>query len=477
MIRRLIAQNEFTQTRRDRRFVVAGGVVLLLLLVATWTGFRNYQSLADKRAQANQTARAAWLGQPEKNPHSAAHYGTFAFRPKSDLSFLDFGLDTYTGVSVYLEGHRQNDAKFSAAEDATVLIRFGEMTVAFVLQLLIPLLIIFLCFSTFTREREENTLKLVLSQGVSVADLYWGKVRGMSQLVALVVGPALLLAGGLLFAQTGFSATADTLLRLGLFVLIYALYFFLFIAGSVFVSARSESSRSSLLTLLSIWIVACVVLPKATANLGESLFSVPSNYAFKRLIHEDEEKGIDGHNPSNARAKELEKKVLAQYGVDSVSQLPVNFDGIVMQEGEKYTSMVYQKHFRALQEQFQRQNSLATVVGFVNPYLAVRNLSMGLSGSDYAHFLDFKGKAEQYRFGLVERLNNQMKTFSKTGDWEKKVSREFWAKTPDFAYQLPSVGWALRQHALSGLALLLFGGVLLWGIGRSLSNSTLLPAA
>jgi ABC-2 type transport system permease protein len=472
-MKNIIARNEFRQTLRDRRFVVAGGVVLVLLLVATATGFGNYRSLADKREQANQTARAAWLGQPEKNPHSAAHYGTFAFRPKSNLSFLDFGLDTYTGASVYLEGHRQNDAKFSQAEDATVLIRFGEMTVAFVLQLLIPLLIIFLCFSTFTREREDNTLKLLVSQGATIPDLYWGKVLGFSRIVALVVGPALLLAGGLLFAQTGFEAGADTVLRLALFVGIYALYFFLFVAGSVFVSARSQSSRGSLLTLLGIWMVACVLLPKATANLGESLFSVPSNFAFKRQIHEDGEKGIDGHNPSNARAKELEKKILAQYKVDSVSQLPINFDGIVMQEGEKYTSMVYQKHFGALQSQFQKQNSLATVVGFVNPYLAVRNLSMGLSGSDYAHFLDFKAEAEQYRFGLVENLNNEMKTFSKTGDWDKKVIRDFWAKTPDFTYQLPSVGWALGQHGLSLLALLVFSGGLLWAVRPGLKRVTI----
>ena len=470
MIKNLIANKEFIATLRDRRFVVAGIVVLLLLVVATWTGFQNYQSLADKREKANQSARAAWLGQPEKNPHSAAHYGTFAFRPKSDLSFLDFGLDTYTGSSVYLEGHRQNDAKFSQAEDATSLIRFGEMTVAFVLQLLIPLLIIFLCFNAFTQEREENTLKILLSQGASVPTIFWGKVSGFARVIGLVVVPALLLAGTLLFAQTGFDPTTDTLLRLGLFVGLYVIYFGLFIIGSVFVSARAGSSRASLLTLLGIWIVACVVLPKATANLGESLFKVPSNYTFQHELHEDVEKGIDGHNPSDARAKELEKKILAQYGVDSVSQLPVNFDGIVMQEGEKYTSLVYQKHFGELQNQFQKQNSLATAAGFLNPYLAVRDLSMGLSGSDYDHFLDFKAEAEAYRFGLVERLNNEMKTFSKTGDWDKTVSRDFWAKTPDFQYQLPSVGWALGRHGLSVLALLLFGGLLVWSVQRGLKT-------
>lgn len=469
-MKKLIANKEFTQTLRDRRFWVAGSVVLLLLLVATWTGFQNYESLAQSRQKANAAARQTWVNQPEKNPHSAAHFGTFAFRPKSDLSFMDFGLDTYTGASVYLEGHRQNDAKFSQAEDATSLIRFGEMTVAFVLQMLIPLLIVFLCFGAFTQEREENTLKILLSQGVSVQSLFWGKVSGYARVIALVVVPALVIASVLLFAQTGFQPAADTLLRMLFFFGIYLFYFLLIIVLSVFVSAQSESSRASLLTLLGIWIVACVALPKATANVGESLFKVPSNYVFQHEIHEDVEKGIDGHNPSNERAKALEKKILAQYGVDSVSKLPINFDGIVMQEGEIYTSKVYQKHFGELQSTFQKQNSLALLTGFVNPYLAVRNVSMGLSGSDYAHFLDFKAKAEDYRFKMVERLNNEMKTFSKTGDWDKKVSRDFWAKTPDFQYQMPSVGWVLATHWVSLAALLVFSMGLLWGINKRLKT-------
>lgn len=465
-----IAQKELTSTLRDRRFVIAGGVILLLLLVASGTGFIHYQRLASQRQQANQAARTAWVSQPEKNPHSAAHYGTFAFRPTSDLSFLDFGLDTYTGTSVYLEGHRQNDAKFSSAEDATVLIRFGEMTVAFVLQLLIPLLIVFLGFSAFTQEREEKTLALLLSQGISPKQIFWGKVVGYSRAIGWLIGPALLLGAVLLFAQTGFQPTGDTLVRLLLFGLIYCLYFELFIIGSVYVSARSQSSRGSLLTLLGVWLVACIVLPKATANLGESLFRVPSSYVFQEQLHEDVEKGIDGHDPSSERAKVFEKKVLAQYGVDSVSKLPVNFDGMVMQEGEKYTSLVYQKHFTELQNQFKKQNSLATLVGFVNPYLAVRDLSMGLSGSDYEHFLDFKGKAEAYRFALVERLNDEMTHFSKTGEWTKKVSQSFWQTIPDFQYQLPSVGWALGRHWLSVLALLVFTGGLIWLINQGLTS-------
>ena len=56
MNHQLIANKEFTQTLRDRRFWVAGSVVLLLLLVATWTGFQNYESLARSRQKANDAA-------------------------------------------------------------------------------------------------------------------------------------------------------------------------------------------------------------------------------------------------------------------------------------------------------------------------------------------------------------------------------------------------------------------------------------
>lgn len=346
------------------------------------------------------------------------------------------------------------------------------MTVAFVLHLLIPLLIIFLCFSSFTKERETQTLPLLLSQGVSMRQLFWGKVAGYGRALGWLVIPALLLGAGLLFAQTGFQPTADTLARLALFELIYVVYFGLVIVGSVYVSARaaisrSGSSRTSLLALLGVWLLAGVILPRASANLGKSLFAVPSSFAFQQQIH-DEVKGIDGHNPQSDRAKALEKRILAQYGADSVSKLPVNFDGIVMQEGEKYTSLVYQKHFSALQAQFGRQNSLATWAGFVNPFLAVRSLSMGLAGTDYAHFVHFKTYAEPYRFGLIEKLNGHMTTFSKTGDWEKTVDPTFWQQLPDFQYKSPTVGWVLAQHGLSVVALLFFGLGLVVLVNRAL---------
>ena len=61
-------------------------------------------------------------------------------------------------------------------------------------------------------------------------------------------------------------------------------------------------------------------------------------------MSEDRLMGIDGHNPFDQRKKELEDEVLNKYQVDNLSQLPINFAGIIMQADEEY-DIVWDKHY------------------------------------------------------------------------------------------------------------------------------------
>ncbi|MFD3003483.1 ABC transporter permease [Pontibacter toksunensis] len=232
-----IAKKEFISTLRDSRFMALSVIVLLLLLAATIVGLHSYKTLQAERDVAQETVNNQFANAADRHPHRMAHYGSYAFRPMSSISFLDFGMDSYTGSSVYMEAHRQNSANFSQAQQSSSLIRFGEMTVAFVLQMLIPLLIIFLCFGAFTQEKETGTLKILLSQGIALRQVAWSKIAGYSKVVALVVAPALVLASLLLFGRGGFELGGDVVVRLLLFMVFYLVYFFIFIVLSVVVSA------------------------------------------------------------------------------------------------------------------------------------------------------------------------------------------------------------------------------------------------
>lgn len=465
-MKNIIAKKEFTQTLRDKRFWVVAALVWGLLLTASVVGYINYQKIQAERNNASQSADDLWQNQGDKNPHSAAHYGSFAYRPKSPLSFVDFGTDSYTGMSVRLEAHKQNDAVFSAAQESSSLLRFGELTLAFVLQVLMPLLIIFLCFNTFTQEKEAKTLQILLSQGVSMRQIASGKIKGFSSIIAILVVPFLVVASILLVIALDSSFSWAWLVRIGLLMLSYLAYTLIFVLLAIGISAKATNSRASLLSLLVIWIFACVIIPKATVNIASNVYPVPTGFDFNKAIQEDEAKGIDGHNAEDVRAKVLEKQILAKYKVDSISQLPVNFDAIQMQEGEKYTSMVYQKHFKNLQETYNSQNKVSEVAGLLNPFLAIRQVSMVLSGSDYVTHANFQEQAETYRFKLVELLNNYMRDNSKTGDWHFTVNKNVWSKLPEFKYVEPSFIGLLSKNWLSFLSLGLWVIAGIWAVSK-----------
>jgi ABC-2 type transport system permease protein len=76
------------------------------LFLILWVGEQqrqNYQKVTDHYSQE---IRQRWEANPDKHPHRMAHYGYVAFKNPFALSFFDFGLDAYTGKSIFLEAHK-----------------------------------------------------------------------------------------------------------------------------------------------------------------------------------------------------------------------------------------------------------------------------------------------------------------------------------------------------------------------------------
>ena len=135
---RTVADKELRSALRDGR-VLAGGLGLFLLgLVALLSAGAHYEALSRERVAAQAVVAQQWREQGEKNPHSAAHYGLYAFRPALPLAFFDPGVSSYEGVSIWLEAHKRNFATGRPADDMTPLLRFGELSLAVVFQTLLP---------------------------------------------------------------------------------------------------------------------------------------------------------------------------------------------------------------------------------------------------------------------------------------------------------------------------------------------------
>jgi ABC-2 type transport system permease protein len=131
-----------------------------------------------------------------------------------------------------------------------------------------------------------------------------------------------------------------------------------------------------------------------------------------------------------------------------VDALPINFSGISLQEGEEHGNEVFDKHFGQLFSTYERQNYVQTLAGFAAPLLPMRTLSMALAGTDFAHHRAFVHAAEQYRRMIQRAMNGDIAEHAKPGV-VYTAGPGLWDTVPDFAYDAPSTGWALKENWLS----------------------------
>ncbi|MCG8462581.1 MAG: DUF3526 domain-containing protein [Holophagales bacterium] len=472
---RIIARKELRETFRDGRFRVLATSVLLLLIVGLAAGWLETRGAQQEVESARAAEAATWLGQGAKNPHSAAHFGNYAFKPRTSLSALDRGVDSFLGTAVWLEAHWQDPFALRPAEDRTAVHRFGQLTTAFTLQVLAPLLVILLAFSAFAGEREHGTLRQLASLGLGARTLSLGKALGLGAALALILVPAVLLGAGATMLIRGGDAAGAGLAGTALWTGVYGIYFLILLALTLAVSARARSGRGALVVLLGFWMLTTLLVPRVVADLAERAHPIPTPRAFFAAIAEDEARGMEGQGTRAERRQALEERVLAEHGADSLDELPINFAGLSLQASEEHSNLVYDKHYGELWRLYEAQERMHIWAGLLSPTLAVRSLSMALAGTDIARHHHFAQAAESHRRVLVKALNDDMTENAGAASFGYLASEELWQRTPEFTYQPPALGEVLGRQAPAFAVLALWLAATVAGAVRATARLRVIP--
>jgi len=435
---RLIASKDLREFIRDGRLPWAGGLVVLLLVTAAAVGWFQQTAVQAERSAGQALDYQAWLNQGARHPHTAADQGMNVFKPEPPLAVFDTGVQPYVGSTIWLQSHSQGEVKFRPAQDATGLQRFGALTPAWVLQVLAPLLIIILGFNAFASEREGGTLRQLLSMGVPTRRLLWGKALALAASVTLLLLPGALLVGGLAVASAPAGAAVDIIVRLAALGLGYGLYLSAAIFLVLAVSAICRTSRVALFSLLAIWIVGVLIAPKGISDLAVALHPTPSRIDFAKAVRDEE----------NATSREV---WLKNFGVETRwdPRVPLSKWGIALRVTDHNGYRVYDRQFGALWDTFERQQRFQEWAGLAAPVIAVRSLSMALSGTDFSQHRDFSKAAERQRRIIQEVVSDDLiKNADPLGNrhFSYRANPSLWAKVPEFQYPLPRIGFALARH-------------------------------
>ena len=460
------------------RDALAQSVLLLLALLILASAALQFAAAATEaahRAEHQQEADAAFAAQPDRHPHRMVHYGHYVFRTAAPLATLEPGVDAFTGRAIFLEGHRRNTPTFARSREATLLARFGDLSPAFVLQVLAPLALVLLGAGAVAGERERGTALILMAQGLPPRTLLLGKAIALGLLALLALLPMALIGTSLIVR--GVEAPAPVLLL----VLGHLAYLLGWSAVVVAVSASCRRRSDALVGLFVLWSLIVVFAPRLATELTAASVVLPSRAEVQVETAQALREVGDAHDEADPAFARFRQEILDRYEVSRIEDLPVNWRGLVAERGEADGKRVLDRFAEARLAIEAAQSERLAGFAWISPLLAVRTVSMAAAGTDLAQHHRFLRAAEAHRFDLVQRMNRlQARAMSYEVDVRRnadaearrraRVSAEYWRRMPRFEFTVAPAeersAAAFRRLAPLGLWLVL-GALCLIGAGRA----------
>ncbi|MEM9402370.1 MAG: DUF3526 domain-containing protein [Pseudomonadota bacterium] len=444
-----IAKDEWRFWLRSKlALAVVAVFALLLVAVSLLTGLRVHAE-AHARAGHQADSEETFLAQPDRHPHRMVHYGHYVFRSPAPLAMFDPGLDSVTGQAMFLEGHRQNSATFSAAAASADAGGLTWLTPALVYQVFAPLLIIVLGHGAVVRERESRALAPLLAQGLSGRTLLAGKALALSLFAALLLTPLVVSAAVSL-------GSGESLLAAASLVGVYLLYLLVWAGLTLLVSSALEKRATVIAGLAASWLAITLVLPAVAVNVSSRAAPLAGKIETDLTMLTEERDLGDGHDVDDSVYDKLQAELLEEYGVQRVKDLDINIRGILAEMAEaKLTNTLNVYADRRMQAE-RRQARVLVQHGWLTPALAVATASRALSGTDLDHYHRFLQQAEALRIDFVQGLNrahaeeltyiDDINRNRDAASWERaRVDAANWQVLDEFRFETASAGQRLSN--------------------------------
>jgi ABC-type transport system involved in multi-copper enzyme maturation permease subunit len=284
-----IVKKDFLTNLVSPRFTIGFVLCLVLIPFSILINLGNYR---DRTAQYRLDRDAA-----EKATTEVRVYSTLrpeVVLPPDPLSVFGKGLSDQVGnrVRIWLGDKPLLAAGKTAGGDNPFLASFFSVDFVDIAAIIFSLLALIFSYDAFTREKEDGTLKLQMSNSLSRSTALAGKILGIFLTLLPVLVFSFLLSGVLVLLSRDVAFSASEWGRIVLLFAASLLYLAVFVFIGILVSARSRSSVTSLVVCLFLWVLFVFIIPVVAANFAESFIGVASRDNLDRVL-KDIDKGRD----------------------------------------------------------------------------------------------------------------------------------------------------------------------------------------
>jgi ABC-type transport system involved in multi-copper enzyme maturation permease subunit len=292
---------------------------------------------------------------------------------------------------------------------------FTSIDLCFVISMILSLFSIILVFDSFSGEREQGTLKLILSNPAGRTWLFLAKYIGALTTIAIPMTLGFLVIMILWSLSPGISLDAPGWIGAILIYLVSLIFLASFLALALLISLFARESSSGLMSLLLIWVLLFIVIPEGGAYLSE--YFSPEDVRTNVL------------NESDQAAREFSKTSEAiEYRQKSGwnNAMTDQYKGEAMlgiTEEEVYNRLEYNQKvfplkFRFAEERYRVVESYATALrswsrmrnNLIRPSLPVlyRNVVQAIAGTDIETRESVLLHARTYRDALMAYLQPKL---------------------------------------------------------------------
>lgn len=405
------------------------------------------ESEASRLAQLSRIMAGGEAPQPFANPADPSSMGggfgaRYAVMPSAPLSPLAFGqsdlLPTYYQVT--------NRSKVTFIYDTEIEnpwhLLSGHFDVSFVLIYLYPLLTFALSYNLLSAEREQGTLRMLLSQPLPLPVLVLGKVavRASAILICAVVIPSVVLLVARPETHGGSQIAA-----LGSWVALVAAYGMCWFALAVLVNTLGRSSAANALMMIGSWVVLVLVAPVLLNLLVSAARPAPSR---TELATRTRLATIDG-------LRRYADLMSADYEYTDRPELLLPKDGKIDVPGRLRGFVLVDKHLddelETLLNQFEiqlaSQQTLIGRYGMASPAIVAYEGMTALAGNGSRRYLHFRRQVDAFHQSWKEFFEPRI--LSGTAITEADFDR-----MPRFVW-LEEADGIVREDAMKGLVQLI----------------------
>jgi ABC-type transport system involved in multi-copper enzyme maturation permease subunit len=396
----------------------------LLIVIVTFTVFILTQDYAKKIDEYSQ--RQAEI---ENYMKRYAHFNRVLAiislsQPPLPIYSLIRGLTSETGLENF-----NNDP---------LPVMFPLLDLIFIVTILLSLVALIFAYNSVCGEKEEGTLKLMLSNSISRSSIILGKIAGGMITILIPFIISLILGLLVILLNQRISWKGEDWKALGMIFLGSILYIAFFYCLGAFVSSRHHSGSSSIMTSLFLWVMAVLVIPNLSPYIASFLSPAPSRIKIGREVYRITQ--VERDEVGRKMYKEAMKELIKKYPVlaenlseaearEKAAQNPAYREAYqaqreAIEKAWREANIIQSQKTDAIQRELARkeeaQTRLSSYLSMISPLADFTYLATDLSSTGMKNILHFQQLSRTYGNIFAEYRQKKMTLLQKqdpTVDW------------------------------------------------------------